>query len=65
MLDRDFQLEEYLSQGVILLHTIINQGNVIRAVQVEKMRGISHDAQLRPYQITQSGVDVYPKDKVF
>jgi len=64
-LDRDFQLEEYLSQGVILLHTLIHDGNVIRAVQVEKMRGISHDAQLRPYQITQSGIDVYPKDKVF
>jgi len=64
-LDRDFQLEEYLSQGVILLHTLIHDGNVIRAVQVEKMRGISHDPQLRPYQITQSGIDVYPKDKVY
>lgn len=65
MLDRSFQLEEYLSQGVILLRTIIHEGNVIRAVQVEKMRGISHDAQLRPYQITQTGIDVYPRDKVF
>ncbi len=65
MLNRSFQLEEYLSQGVILLRTIIHEGNVIRAVQVEKMRGISHDAQLRPYQITQTGIDVYPRDKVF
>lgn len=65
MLDRSFQLEEYLSQGVILLRTMIHEGNVIRAVQVEKMRGISHDAQLRPYQITQTGIDVYPKDRVF
>lgn len=65
MLDRDFQLEEYLSQGVILLHTLMHDGNVIRAVQVEKMRGISHDPQLRPYQITESGIDVYPKDKVY
>jgi len=65
MLDRSFQLEEYLSQGVILLRTMIHEGNVIRAVQIEKMRGISHDAQLRPYQITQTGIDVYPKDRVF
>jgi len=65
MLARRFQLEEYLSQGVILLHTIVHEGNVIRAVQVEKMRGIDHDAQLRPYQISQSGIDVFPKDRVF
>jgi circadian clock protein KaiC len=65
MLDRSFQLEEYLSQGVVLLHTLIHEGNVIRAVQVEKMRGVSHDAQLRPYQISQSGIDVFPKDRVF
>lgn len=65
MLNRTFQLEEYLSQGAILLHTIIRGGNVVRAVQVEKMRGISHDEQLRPYQIGQNGIEVYPKDRVF
>jgi KaiC/GvpD/RAD55 family RecA-like ATPase len=64
-LARRFQLEEYLSQGVILLHTMVHDGNVIRGIQVEKMRGISHDDQLRPYQITQTGIEVYPKDKVF
>jgi KaiC/GvpD/RAD55 family RecA-like ATPase len=65
MLARRFQLEEYLSQGVILLHTIVHDGNVIRAIQVEKMRGTSHDTQLRPYQIGPSGVEVFPKDRVF
>ena len=64
-LERKFQLEEYLSQGVVLLHTMIHESNVVRGVQVEKMRGISHDDQLRPYQITQAGIEVYPKDKVF
>jgi len=65
MLARRFQLEEYLSQGAILLHTIVHEGNVIRAVQVEKMRGISHDAQLRPYQIGAQGIEVFPKDRVY
>jgi KaiC/GvpD/RAD55 family RecA-like ATPase len=64
-LERKFQLEEYLSQGVVLLHTMIHDGSVVRGIQVEKMRGISHDDQLRPYQITQTGIEVYPKDKVF
>ena len=65
ILARRFQLEEFLSQGVILLHTMVHDGNVIRGLQVEKMRGISHDPQLRPYQIGQAGIEVFPKDKVF
>ena len=65
MLSRRFQLEEFLSQGVVLLRTGIHQGNVVRAVQVEKMRGIAHDTQLRPYVIGQNGIEVYAKDKVF
>jgi KaiC/GvpD/RAD55 family RecA-like ATPase len=65
VLERRFQLEEFLSEGVILLHTMVHEGNVIRGMQVEKMRGIAHDTQLRPYQITQSGVEVFPKDRVF
>jgi len=44
---------------------MVHDGNVVRGIQVEKMRGISHDDQLRPYQIGQAGIEVYPKDKVF
>jgi KaiC/GvpD/RAD55 family RecA-like ATPase len=65
MLSRRFQLEEYLSQGVVLLRTGIHEGNVIRGIQVEKMRGIAHDTQLRPYVISQNGIEVFAKDKVF
>jgi len=65
MLSRRFQLEEFLSQGVVLLRTAIHEGNVIRAIQVEKMRGIAHDTQLRPYLIGQNGIEVFAKDKVF
>ena len=64
-LERRFQLEEYLSQGVILLHTMVHEGDIVRGLQVEKMRGIGHDEQLRPYQITETGIEVYPKDRVF
>jgi len=65
MLSRKFQLEEFLSQGVVLLRTGIHEGNVVRAVQVEKMRGIAHDTQLRPYLIGPKGIEVFSKDKVF
>ncbi len=65
LLERRFQLEEFLSQGVILLHTIVHEGTVIRAIQIEKMRGVESDAQLRPYQLTREGMVVFPKDRVF
>jgi len=65
MLERSFQIEEFLSQGVILLHSIIHEGNVIRAIQIEKMRGIDHDSQIRPYKITSNGIEVFPRDIVF
>ncbi|MFH0848911.1 MAG: ATPase domain-containing protein [archaeon] len=65
MLDRAFQIEEFLSQGVILLHTVVHEGNVVRAIQIEKMRGISHDTQLRPYRINERGIEVFSKDRVF
>jgi KaiC/GvpD/RAD55 family RecA-like ATPase len=62
---RSFQLEEFLSQGVILLHSIFHAGNLIRAIQIEKMRGIAHDVQPRPYRIGRDGIEVFPKDKIF
>jgi len=58
-------LEEFLSHGVVLLHSLIHEGNIVRAVQVEKMRGISHDTQIRPYQFGSIGIEVFPRDKVF
>ncbi len=65
LMDRRFQLEEFLSHGVVLLHTLLHEGNIVRAVQIEKMRGISHDTQIRPYQFGTTGIEVFPRDKVF
>ena len=65
MLDRKFQLEEFLSQGVILLHTIVHNGDLIKAIQIEKMRGSKHDPQRHPYRITDEGLVIFPKDRVF
>ncbi|MEM3589750.1 MAG: ATPase domain-containing protein [Candidatus Bathyarchaeia archaeon] len=62
---RSFQLEEFLSQGVILLHSIFHAGNLVRAIQIEKMRGIAHDVQLRPYRIGKDGIEIFPRDKIF
>lgn len=63
-LEREFQSEEYLCQGVLLLQSIVSGGSFTRVIQIEKMRGLSHDPQPRPYRTTQSGIVVYPSEKV-
>jgi non-specific serine/threonine protein kinase len=63
-LEHDFQPEEYLCQGVILFQSLITGGSFSRAVHIEKMRGVSHDNQPRPYKITNNGITFYPNEKI-
>jgi KaiC/GvpD/RAD55 family RecA-like ATPase len=64
-LEREHQFEEYLAQGVILLRTVMKDERLTRMFQVEKMRGLEVDNQPRPYNITNSGIEVYPTLTVF
>lgn len=64
-LERELGIEEYTCHGVIILHTVIDKGSVIRAIQVEKMRGVSIDNNLHPYKISGKGIEVFPKEKIF
>lgn len=64
-IEREYQFEEYLSQGVILLRTVQKGNQLIRMIQIEKMRGIAADTQPRPYDISEVGIEVYPSLMVF
>ncbi|RLI28475.1 MAG: hypothetical protein DRO46_03960 [Candidatus Hecatellales archaeon] len=64
-LEREFIFEEYLADGVIVLQNIYQEGNLVKCVYVEKMRGASHDTQPRPYRIDYGGIMVFPKERVF
>jgi KaiC/GvpD/RAD55 family RecA-like ATPase len=64
-LEREHQFEEYLVQGVILLRTVLKGDKLSRMFQVAKMRGLAVDNQPRPYDITNSGIEVYPTLTVF
>ncbi len=63
--EREHQFEEYLAQGVILLRTSVKGSRLVRAFQVEKMRGLAIDSQPRPYEITEKGIEVYPTATVY
>jgi KaiC/GvpD/RAD55 family RecA-like ATPase len=63
-LDREFQLEEYLADGVLLLQFVYSRERVIKSILVQKMRGISHDTQPRPYIIDEKGISIFPLEKI-
>ncbi len=62
-LQRTVQAEEFLSHGVIVFHVFHEDRELVRAVQIEKMRGVAHDQQVRPYRISEQGIVVYPKER--
>lgn len=61
---RKLQVEEFLAHGVIVFHGFEENGRMLKAIQVEKMRGMPHDSQLRPYKINEHGIEVFPKESV-
>jgi len=61
---RVLQIEEFLTHGVILMQTIATGRTMERTIQVEKMRETQIDRQPRPYRITGSGIEVYPRETV-
>ena len=63
--EREHQFEEYLVQGVVLLRTSLRGSRLVRAFQVEKMRGLAIDNQPRPYEITDTGIEVYHNATVY
>jgi circadian clock protein KaiC len=63
-LERQVQAEEFLSHGVIIFHTFTENGRTIRAIQIEKMRGVAHDHELRPYKIQKNGIEIFSKENL-
>lgn len=55
-------LENYISDGVLKLHTFIENGRKRRAIEIQKMRGTGFDEDMRPLKITNSGIEVYNEE---
>lgn len=62
---RELGIEEFLAHGVIIFRTLEERLKILKAIQIEKMRGVSHDSQLRPYTIDENGLKVFSKEKIF
>ncbi len=53
--------EYYLVDGVIVLHHFMRNYQMVRAIQVLKMHGVSHDSNLKKLRFTEDGLRVYPE----
>ncbi|QDA30893.1 recombinase [Thermococcus indicus] len=53
--------EYYLTDGVIVLHHFMRNFQMVRALQVLKMRGVPHDSNLKRIRFTEEGIRVYPE----
>jgi len=55
-----FKVEEFISDGIILLSDFERKGNIIRTLQIVKMRGIEHSMNKQVMQITGEGIKLMP-----
>jgi len=60
-----FGVEEFVSDGIIVLYYLRSESQFARSLTVWKMRGSKHSKKLHPYDITDNGIIVYPKEEAF
>ena len=64
-LERKYQFEEFIVDGVLVLTRVLSGQNFARVFSVEKMRGIDNDSQPHPYKIGEGGIEVFPTEQLF
>ena len=64
-LQRKLTDEEFLVHGVIIMQPMFSGGRSVRALQVEKMRGVNVNSNIVPYTIDRNGIEVFPKLSLF
>lgn len=60
-----FGVENFVTEGTIMLN-YHRQDNVrSRSIEVYKMRGSDHSKKLHPYDITSEGIVIHPNEEVY
>jgi KaiC/GvpD/RAD55 family RecA-like ATPase len=60
-----FGVEEFMSQGVIILNYEYLNNVAIRSLNIRKMRGLKHEMIERPLSITPNGIEVYATEQFY
>lgn len=60
MMESDKYTDDYyVASGVIVMHHFMRQFQMVRAIQILKMRGTAHDNNLKKIKFTEDGIVVY------
>jgi len=60
-----FGIEDYLTSGVIELKRYEVEGKTVKGIKVTKFRGSPFDEDVRPYDFTDNGIEVYDSDRLY
>ena len=61
-----YGVEEFVSDGIVVLYYVMTESQFSRSLTVWKMRGSEHSQKLHPYRIlAKQGIVVYPKEEAF
>jgi KaiC/GvpD/RAD55 family RecA-like ATPase len=60
-----FGVEEFVSDGIILLGEFERKGDLLRTLQIIKMRGVDHPRSKQVMSITKDGVQLMPMFKAY
>ena len=60
-----FEIEHYVSDGIINLYSMDRGGSRVRALEIFKMRGTDHSRELVPFKVEEEGIKVFTGEKVF
>jgi KaiC/GvpD/RAD55 family RecA-like ATPase len=59
-----FGVEEFVTDGVVVLHNILISGEYRRGLGVWKMRATDHSRKIHPYRINKKGFIIFPGDTI-
>jgi KaiC/GvpD/RAD55 family RecA-like ATPase len=60
-----YGIEEFVVDGVIVLYLMRQGSKFVPGITIRKMRGTNHDKEIRFFQITDKGMEVYTTEPVF
>jgi len=58
-----FGVEEFVSDGIIILYYTHVSSEFSRSVLVWKMRGSTHSRKIHPFKISKEGIVIYPREE--
>jgi KaiC/GvpD/RAD55 family RecA-like ATPase len=59
-----FGVEEFVTDGVIILNNMLVGGEYRRGINIWKMHNTDHSRKIHPYKITADGFTVFPDDTI-